>query len=314
MISFSASTLETSTSLKTIIDWVKAGIIQYERGEYDVPTRMHLDQPGLTYLLMPAIGPEYFCTKLVAVVPENRQKGIPLINGTGILHRRDTGEAVAQMDAPMVTALRTAAVGVIGLELISEANTSSIGVIGCGVQGIWQSIFAPAVRPVQHIYCYTRSAHQFEAYQQKVLAKHPELQLHWCDSPEEVVRQSPVIYACTTSSTPVFANDADLIKSKQFISVGSFRKDMQELPDIVYQRAEQMIIDSPAAREEVGDVINTIQNGWLDARNVIDLGKILVAPERLTTSTPKVFKSVGMAAFDLALAENIYKAYVASNP
>ena len=62
MISFSASTLETSTSLKTIIDWVKAGIIHYEKGEYDVPTRMHLEQPGLTYLLMPAIGPEYFCT------------------------------------------------------------------------------------------------------------------------------------------------------------------------------------------------------------------------------------------------------------
>lgn len=314
MITFPAAILETAAPLATIIAWIKSGIIQYEKGGYHVPTRMHLEQPGLTYLLMPAIGPEYFCTKLVAVVPENRQKGMPLINGTVILHRRDTGEAVAQMDAPMVTALRTAAVGAIGLELISEANISSIGIIGCGVQGIWQSIFAPAVRPIQHIYCYTRSPQQFETYRQKVLTKHPRLQLHWCDSAEAVVCQSPVIYTCTTSSSPVFANDATLVKGKKFISVGSFRKAMQELPDVVYQQAEQLIIDSPAAREEVGDVIIPLQKGWIDASQIIELGKMLNAPPISARPAHQVFKSVGMAAFDLALAENIYKKHTHSIP
>jgi ornithine cyclodeaminase/alanine dehydrogenase-like protein (mu-crystallin family) len=309
MISFPAATLETSATLATIIEWVKAGIIQHEKGLYQVPTRMHLEQPGLTYLLMPAIGPKYICTKLVAVVPENKQKGIPLVNGTVILHRRDTGEAVAQMDAPMITALRTAAVGAIGLKLISEANTSSIGIIGCGVQGIWQSIFAPVVRPVQQLYCYTRSPQQFDIYQQKVLARHPNLQLHWCDSAEEVVRRSPVIYTCTTSSAPVFANDANLVKDKQFISVGSFRKDMQELPDVVYQQAEQVIIDSPAAGEEVGDIINPLQKGWIADHQIIGLGKMLSQASNSTKHIPQVFKSVGMAAFDLALAENIYQAH-----
>jgi ornithine cyclodeaminase/alanine dehydrogenase-like protein (mu-crystallin family) len=305
MKQYTAQQIENILPVHKIVEAVKSGIVKYQKGQYQVPTRMHLEQTGLTYLLMPAIGKKYFCTKLVAVVPENPRRQLPYVVGTVVLHRRDTGEAIAIMDAPMITALRTGAVGAIGLELISPSNTESLGVIGCGVQGIWQSIFATSVRPVKEVYCYSRTAKRFEEYREKVLEKCPKLKLHLCESPEEVIRQSQAIYTCTTSSTPVFKNDARLIEGKHFISVGSFRKDMQELPDVVYQQSSTLLIDSPAAREEVGDVINALNNELLMEEDILDLGEILLEPSKLHQPESTVFKSVGMAAFDLALAEAI---------
>jgi len=80
---------------------------------------------------------------------------------------------------------------------------------------------------------------------------------------------------------------------------------MQELPDAVYQQSEYLLIDSPAARQEVGDVITPLHKGWINKEHLLDLGKVLIQPECLTQSQCTVFKSVGMAAFDLALAAAI---------
>ena len=302
-----AQQIECALSFKEVISAVKAGILSYQEGEYIVPTRMHLEQPDLDYLLMPAIGQDYFCTKLVAVVPVNKQREMPVINGTLVLHRRDTGVAIAMMDASVITSLRTGAVGAIGLELMTTQTPSSIGVIGCGVQGIWQSIFAAAVLSVDRIFCYSRTPERFEEYRSKVQPYYPSLEIVWCESADEVVQEAELIYGCTSSSQPIFSNDKRLIEDKQFISVGSFRKDMQELPDVVYQQAEGIIIDSPAAIEEVGDLINAIAHGMVMREQVVTIGEILSGKRTLENPHNWVFKSVGMAAFDLALAEAIYR-------
>lgn len=302
-----AQQIEHALPLQEIISAVKAGILSYQKEEYIVPTRMHLEQPGLDYLLMPAIGQDYLCTKLVAVVPANKQREMPVINGTLVLHRRDTGVAVAMMDASMITSLRTGAVGAIGLELMITQAPSSIGVIGCGVQGIWQSIFAATAIPIDHIFCYSRTPERFEVYRSKVKAYYPNLGIVWCESADEVVERAELIYGCTTSPQPVFSNDKKLIEGKRFISVGSFRKNMQELPDEVYLQAEGIIIDSPAATEEVGDLINAIARGMIAKEQIVTIGEILSGKRTLKNPQDWVFKSVGMAAFDLALAEAIYR-------
>lgn len=302
-----AQEIEHALSFREIISAVKAGILSYQEGKYIVPTRMHLEQPGLDYLLMPAIGQDYFCTKLVAVVPANKQREMPVINGTLMLHRRDTGVAIAMMDASIITSLRTGAVGAIGLELMATQTPSSIGIIGCGVQGIWQSIFAATIMPIDRIFCYSRTSERFEVYRSKVESYCPDIDIVWCESADKVVEQAELIYGCTTSSQAIFSNDKKLIEGKQFISVGSFRKDMQELPDVVYEQAEGIIIDSPAATEEVGDLINAIARGMVMKEQVVTIGEILSGKRTLENPYNWVFKSVGMAAFDLALAEAIYR-------
>lgn len=307
MLNLSPEIIENCLTPAEIIAIVKTGIIKYESGVYDVPTRLHLERPNITNLVMPAVGERYFCTKLVSVVPSNPQRNLPIILGTVILSKMETGETVALMDAPMITALRTAAVGALGLDLIASKSIEKIGIIGLGVQGIWQTIFANAIRPIKQVYCYSRTKARFDFYKKKVLEKCPQIAIIWCEDGDEVVRKSDVIYGCTTSAKPIFSEEENLIKNKRFISVGSFQKEMQEFPNSVYKNADVLLIDSAAATHEVGDVINAIDEGFVNENQVFTIGKVFTGERTIKAAQNAVFKSVGMAAFDLALASAIYE-------
>lgn len=307
MLILSADIIEHSLTPIEIIEATKVGLINCETGVYQVPTRMHLEADGITSLVMPAMGEKYFCTKLVSVVPSNKKRNLPIIAGSVVLSKIETGETVALLDAPMITGLRTAAVGAIGFDLIAPKGVEKLGIIGLGVQGIWQTIFACSVRAIKEVYCFSRTKAVFDTYKEKVLRKCPNLELIWCEDGNKVVQKSEVIYTCTTSDNPVFSVHEDLIQEKRFISVGSFKIDMQELPNSVYKNADTLLVDTDAARHEVGDVINALKNGFIEENQVFSLGKVLTKERTISIAQNVVFKSVGMAAFDLALASAVYQ-------
>lgn len=307
MLILSAQIIEILLHPKDIIEAVRKGFIAEANGQYRVPERMHIGDDSFMYLLMPAFGEIYYGTKLVSVVSANRQKNLPIVRGTMTLNRKSDGATLAFMDATMITAIRTGAVGALGMEVISKQDISSVGIIGCGVQGIWQTICATQVRPIKKVFCYSRTKNRFSTYSEAVKKHCPELQLIWCPSGDEVVRKSDVVYACTTAVSPVFSNNTELVRDTRFISVGSFRPDMQELPDVVYKDADLLLIDSAAALREAGDVINAQKNGFIKKEQIITLGDVLAQKVKLKNPSKKVFKSVGMAAFDLAVASALYE-------
>lgn len=307
MLQFSADQIKTMLPCLEIVKVIRQSFLAMKSKDYYVPDRLHVERDGLTFLLMPAFSEKYFCTKLVSVVPANPGKGLPLISGTLSLNDAVTGQVLAQFDAPMITALRTGAVGALALELLTQPAINQMGLIGCGVQGIWQTIFAASIRPIQKIFCYTRSTASFLKYKDAVHAVHPNLELLACKSADEVVRSADLIYTCTTSSEPVFSNDSNLVVDKQFISVGSFRKEMQEVPDAVYKAAEAVVLDTATAIEEVGDLIFPLQKEIIKAEAIYLMQDVLADREVLNAEKVSVFKSVGMAAFDLALASALYE-------
>ena len=148
---------------------------------------------------------------------------------------------------------------------------------------------------------------KFEIYKNLLLDQFPLLEIIWCTTAEDVVLKSEVIISCTTSKSPIFQiKDID-ISAKRFISVGSYARDMQELPNEIYQQSDALIIDAAAAKEEVGDVIQTIQNKWIEHHAICTLADILSQKKSIAEYQNIVFKSVGMAAFDLALAVAVYE-------
>ena len=136
----------------------------------------------------------------------------------------------------------------------------------------------------------------------------PDLDLVVCSNADEVVRQSEVIYTCTNSTLPVISNDPELVRSKNFISIGSYRKDMQELPAAVYKQSRRIFLDTVHAKTEVGDIINALMNSWVLKESIKSLDQLYLMEENDVRPTDQyVFKSVGMAAFDLALSAAVYE-------
>ena len=106
--------------------------------------------------------------------------------------------------------------------------------------------------------------------------------------------------AATTSATPVLPDEPKLLEGKHFISIGSYRPTMQELPDAVYRLAGHIVIDAEAARLEAGDVIGPLARGIVNASNVFTIGAASSRGQRsIDVARTTAYKSVGMALYDL---------------
>ncbi len=293
-------------SLNQIIAAVEEAIVAQEKGFAKVPQRIHINHGASTMLCMPSLEQHYFGTKLVSVVPENKNKNLPVTNGAMLLNETSTGLPMALINASKLTAFRTGALGAIGVRHMTPADETTFGLIGCGVQGLHQAVFVCAVRKISKVYFLDRSSEKSELLVSFLKLHQPHVETESCSTPKELVKKTNIVIAATTSAIPVLPDDPELLKGKHFISIGSYKPSMQELPDSVYQLAGQLAIDSEFARHEVGDIVNPIAKGILKEVDVFTIGKIITGERAINVNETTVYKSAGMALFDLFVAKAMY--------
>ncbi|UKJ09160.1 ornithine cyclodeaminase family protein [Solitalea lacus] len=298
-------------SFQEVIEAVETALIDNEKKKCFAPQRLHFDREENTFLVMPSFSESHFGTKLVSVVPDNSTKQLPVTNGVMILNDAKTGMPLAIFNAAKLTALRTGALGAIGIKYMTPPNVSSIGLIGCGVQGIHQALFACSVRQIEIIYCLERTPESVQKLAFEINHFFPNVTIVPCKTAEEILSLTDVIVAASRSAEPVLPDNPDMLQGKHFISIGSYKPDMQELPDSVFRLAGKLAIDSDGARKEVGDIINPIKKGLITEENVFTLGKVLTNEQQINVNQTTVYKSAGMALFDLFVAQEMYKAAVA---
>jgi ornithine cyclodeaminase/alanine dehydrogenase-like protein (mu-crystallin family) len=307
MLILDGAQMTSLLSLQQVIGAVEQSMIAYEHGEAMAPQRMHLDHEKNTLLCMPSWGSRYFGTKLVTVMPGNRGKGLPVTNGAMLLNDGETGVPLAILQASKLTALRTGALGAIGIKYMTPPDASSIGLIGCGVQGIHQAIFACAVRSISTIYYLHRSDEATSRLLSFVKKYFPHVVMERSDTVDELLIKTNIIIASTTASEPVLPNDEDKLRGQHFISIGSYKPSMQELPDAIYRLADKLFIDSEFARHETGDTINPVKKGLLKEETIFTLGKLITRKVTVDINKTTVYKSAGMAIFDLFVAQAMYE-------
>src|SRR5882672_5619237 len=171
VISLDASQLTNILTPAEAVTAVEAALRAHAAGECVVPQRHHIEWQGNTFLAMPAVGGAVAGVKLVSVVPENARRNLPVTIGVMMLTSAQTGEPLALLNAATLTAIRTGAVGALGLRYTTPDAADSVGIIGCGVQGTWQAISACAVRPIRRVFALRRSAAGFDSFCQ-VLKRH----------------------------------------------------------------------------------------------------------------------------------------------
>lgn len=300
-------------SLNEIISSVESALIAMENNECIVPKRMHLDWDKNTFLVMPSFSATHYGTKLVSVIPDNNLKHLPVTNGVMVLNCKETGMPVALLNAAKLTALRTGSLGAIGVKYMTPENSDSIGLIGYGAQGIQQAIFSCAVRPIKKIYCLLRSLEGFEKLKLAVYSQFPKVEVIACQTVEDVLLKTNILIAATTSPTPVFPNNKEILKGKHFISIGSYKPSMQELPDAVFELAKCLAIDSEFARVETGDSILPVQKKIIEESNVFTIGKLINKTRQINVHETTAYKSAGMALFDLYVGQTMYEKAIEKN-
>jgi ornithine cyclodeaminase/alanine dehydrogenase-like protein (mu-crystallin family) len=287
----------------TLIQVIEQSLRDFADHRVTVPRRQHTHFGDNVLLTMPVIGSQAFGAKIVSVVPSNSTRGLPVTQGLMTLSDGVTGRPLAVLEAAMLTAQRTGAVGALGLKYTTPPNVDRIGVIGTGVQGTWQAIFACAVRPVRTIYFVARSDETARRFAGVVSRHVPAVRLARCGDVKELLSNTQVVIAATTSNDPVLPRDGDLLGKKHFVSIGSFKPSMQELPDSVYALAGEVVVDSDAAKDEVGDLIEPLASGLIRQENIVHIADLVVGKRSIDTARSTVFKSVGLALYDLYAAQ-----------
>ena len=306
---------KTITSIATIKEWINTiekAFITSNSGACIMPRRMHIDHGVDTFLLMPCLTEEYWVTKLVSFCPKNKILDRPSIYGTIVLSDTKTGEPLAIMDGSAITAMRTAAITAIGISLLSPANSHSLGIIGTGLQGIHQALFACSVRNINEIWAYDLSLQSLKIFSDEVNRKYPDIRIIKSANSTEVVMNSEVIITATNSQNPVFPNETELFTGKTFIGIGSYKPDCREFPELLFRQVDQIYVDTMDGKNESGDLITSIKNGWVLEENIYPIGNLLAGNVISTSNPTRLFKTVGSAIFDLFAAKLIYEMIMSS--
>lgn len=267
-------------------------------GRINAPERLVVPiDPNSVLLSMPAIGPDIGVTKLITVHGDNARHGLPAIQGEVIVFDRTTGKRHALLDGPTVTARRTAAVTLLGIQLLAPRKPSSALLIGTGVQAAAHADALNTFFGVTDFRIASRDETHAEAFCTTLMQTHPHVRATpvSAENARTQIPDTDFVIALTTSRSPVIPSR--LHDDTLAIGVGAFKPEMVEFPaDLL--RARRVVVDHLAgARHEAGDLLQAGID-WTAVRDIANL----VMEGWSTTGMPPVLKTVGHAAWDLAAA------------
>lgn len=289
--------------------WVKAmeeAMKDTANGVIEVPQRWHIDRGPNTLLLMPCFGEEYFSTKLVSMFPQNLQKKQPVIYGSVVLNDGQTGKPLAVLDGSKLTAMRTAAVGAVGIKYLAPENAVRLGIVGLGIQGFHQALFACQQRAIKELRIFDRSKEIVQRFAARFKAFYPNIKVLKCKSSKDLCEASDIIITATGSQKPVVPEKGEWWKGKTLIGIGSYKPEMKEYPDGIFRDVSQVFVDTLHAKAEAGDLVKPLRKGLIQEDKVIELADLILGKTDIQGDT-RFFKSVGMAAFDLYGAKLVYE-------
>ena len=192
---------------------------------------------------------------------------------------------------------------------LPRKDCHTVGIVGAGVQGFHQALYACAAREIHTVYVYNHSDRDLTEYLARLekAIDNPAAKVVQCKTAEELVSLSDIICTTTPAVKPVLPNDKDLLAGKCIIAIGSYTPEMREIPDAVWDLVDKVYIELPYACEESGDLSQPIAAGRLTKDRIVLMDQYLASgtDEEINTKKTTYFKSVGMGLFDVCIAQKI---------
>ena len=284
--------------------------------EIETPMRQHFDihnpssERETTLLIMPSwqaggdIG-----VKLVTVVPDSYKFDLPSIQGVYTLMDAVKGGVKAMIDAPSLTAKRTAAASALASSFISREDTKTMLMIGTGTLSPELIKAHCAVRPITEVFIWGRNIEKAQAVVDKLQSQSLPLavSLNVVTDLDAAIGSVDLISCATMSQTALIKGK--LLKPGQHLDmVGAYRPDMREADDDCVRRSRIIVDNYKGALKETGDIKIPLDTGVISVKDIqADLFELCKAQVRFERQRNDItmFKSVGHALEDLAAAQLI---------
>jgi len=240
--------------------------------------------------------------KWVGAFPDNSKRGLPYVTGLVILNDPETGIPIALMDCTWITAERTGAATAVASKYLARAESATVGILGCGVQGRSNLEALKVLFPLKKVYAYDKHADRAIRYAQEMSRQLGIDVVSVSDPRQAVVASDMVVTAGPILRTPHATIQRGWLQEGAFASLVDF--DSYWHPDALYA-ADRFCTDDVPQLDHYRDL------GYFQNIPPIhaDLGELVTGrkvgrqkPEERTMAC-----NLGLALDDVAVAPLIYE-------
>jgi ornithine cyclodeaminase/alanine dehydrogenase len=288
-----------------IIEAMREALLEQSKGLVQVPPRTTVDSSsGFGWLrTMPAIlnGSKVMGFKAMHSTP-----------GVGVgyfvdLYDLPSGELLAMMDADWLTAQRTAATAAIGVDVLALKTIRTVGVLGSGEQARSMLIAASKVRHLAQINVFSPTPAHRQAFAEAIV-REQGLNIKPVERPEQAVAGCDLLLSVFRAGKEPAVSTDWITPGMHICAASSVRPVARELENDIWRKATVVAVDDRAHAFESGDGRSAIASRAFDPERAVELWELVSGKQRgrTTDSDITLFKSVGTALQDLAIANAIY--------
>lgn len=303
--------------MKDCMEVVEKAFAEMANGTAVLPLRIPITPPDGLSLYMPAYLKELgaLACKIVTVYKNNPKKyNMPVTVGKVLLQDPNTGDVLCIMDGGYLTAVRTgAASGVATKYLARKAGGQVCGLFGAGVQAKSQLWAVAEARKLSKALVFDISEEAVKSFITE-MNKKLGIEVVKATSADQILGQSDIIVAATSSATPIF-DGAKVREGAHINGIGSHTPSARELDTTIVKRSTVVADSYEACLKEAGDIMIPISEGAIDKSQLkAELGEIITGRKPARTSDREItlFKSNGLAIQDAATAKLVYDKAVAA--
>ena len=253
-------------------------------------------------------GLDSFAVKVASGFFDNPKLGLPSSNGLMILLDSKTGVIKSVLlDKGYLTDVRTAIAGAIASKYLSNSNSSTVAIVGAGIQARMQLEALTLVRDIKNVNVWSRDIKKAHAYIENV-GKNINLNFQAFDNINEVVKTADILITTTPSKKPLIDFSA-LPKGIHITAMGSDAEEKNELNPNIIKNCDAYVPDSQAQTSILGELNHAIKNNLIKNDMIFnDLGKIILNPElgRKNNDDITVVDLTGTGVQDTAIARYAY--------
>src|SRR6202051_3419827 len=217
------------------------------------------------------------------------------------------GDLLALIEADYMGQLRTGAASGVATKCLARRDARVAAIIGTGGQARTQLEAVAAVRRLESVNVYGRDAQRRVNFC-KEMAERIGVPVRPAESASEAARGADIVCTATTASQPVVIG-ADLAAGMHINAIGANHANKRELDKEAVAGADVIVVDSvEQSRQEAGDLILAFhgdESCWTGVKRLADVvaGK---TGGRTSVGEVTLFKSNGIASWDLAVAMKVY--------
>jgi ornithine cyclodeaminase/alanine dehydrogenase-like protein (mu-crystallin family) len=279
-------------SYDELIPAIRRALMDFSAGRVQQPVRtiIRASSYGGWFGVMPAVYGAVMGAKMVTFYPKNAEIAKHTHMAIIQLFRADTGEPLATMDGRLITEMRTAAVSAVAIDHLAGAEAKVLAILGSGVQARSHVRALAGIRCFTEVRVWSRSQDHALQFATEIGAR--------VTTAEEAVSGADVVLALTSSPQPILMGKW-LSSHAVVCAIGAATPDRREL-DEEAMRGAVVVESREAAMREAGDIV------LAQAQVSAEIGELLNGAQLDRGERAVVFKSVGMAAEDIAAAKLVY--------